>query len=438
MARPRKGNTTGRVSYRKQLHQAIAEALPHKGLPLCVEDRRVRWTPRLLAVTALLMVWQKGAALGEAFEAAREQTVAMYASRRRPGVSLQGFCDRLRGRSAELIDVLRDTLQWRTQKRCGRRWRWGQWVVLGVDGTRIDTPRTAANEAAFGCAGKARTAPQIQLTCLFHLASGLLWNWRRGAGTTPERQHLREMLNDLPAKTLLVGDAGFAGYDLMQSLLERGHGMLIRAGSGFTLLRDLERAQSPGDDWVHLWPVNQRHRSPLKLRLIKFKSNDQTVCLLTSLDAEALPLATAKRLYKMRWTVEVGYRSLKQTLHQRKMLAQSPEVALAEVDWAVTAQWMLGLLASRHQRVRDLGRTSVAGALRTVRRAMRRGDQPAARTWLAAELRAAVIDRYERRRPKTARDWPAKKRQHPPSPPNIRTARQAEKAQYQRLKASAA
>jgi hypothetical protein len=132
----------------------------------------------------------------------------------------------------------------------------------------------------------------------------------------------------------------------------------------------------------------------------------------------------------------VFYRSLKQTMQKRKMLSTSPEKARVELDWALAGLWMLGLLTVQRmvrRRVSPL-RWSVAQSLRVVRRVMSgRGARQAARGLCA--LARATKDTYRRRRPKTARDWPAKKTQSPPQPPKIRMARRDEKRYVQRFKA---
>ena len=76
----------------------------------------------------------------------------------------------------------------------GPFWRRDGWVAFSADGTRIELPRTVDNEKAFGCAGRDKTGPQLQLTSLYHMGTGLPWAWRIGAGTESEQVHLRRMV----------------------------------------------------------------------------------------------------------------------------------------------------------------------------------------------------------------------------------------------------
>ena len=109
------------------------------------------------------------------------------------------------------------------------------WRVFAVDGSRIETPRTVANQAAFGCAGRDKSGPQMQLTLIRCLATGLPWAWKTGPGADAERTHLRDMLDLLPPGSLLLADAGFTGYDLFEAILAGDRHFLIRVGANVRL-----------------------------------------------------------------------------------------------------------------------------------------------------------------------------------------------------------
>ena len=88
----------------------------------------------------------------------------------------------------------------------GPAWPGGRWTAFAVDGSRLEVPRTVRNERVLGCAGKKRTGPLLSLTVLYHLGTGLAWNWRIGKGTESERRHLRSMLAELPTEALWVAE----------------------------------------------------------------------------------------------------------------------------------------------------------------------------------------------------------------------------------------
>jgi len=407
----------------------MGKCLPHQGLPLQVEDQRVRWTPRLLAMGAILLGWAAGPNWEQCFAAARETLVAMYVSRRRPGETLAGFLDALGRQSAALRSVVVASLRRMTIRLSGRAWRLGRWVVMGVDGSRVECSRTRANELGLGCAGKDKTAPQIFITTLFHVVTGLPWGWISARGCASERRHARRLLKDLPRRTLLLMDAGFPSYVLLRALLLLGHDFIVRVGRNVCLLRGLGWEFELKGSTVYLWPKNHSKHPPLMLRLVKVRSGRKGVYLLTSVNgAGLLSDAQVVELYRLRWGVEVMYRTLKRTLEHHKMRSDTPDRAKVELDWYMVGLWMLGLmtLEAMGPRRRRVERWSAAGALSAVRVATRNAHRPRRKGGLQRQLSRAVGDTYVRLRPKKARHYPRKKTERPAGRPKTRTATRAE------------
>jgi hypothetical protein len=68
------------------------------------------------------------------------------------------------------------------------------------------------------------------------------------------------MLEELPQRSLIIGDAGFTGYEFWHAVLSAEHQLLIRLGSNVRLLSQLACVRTR-DDLVFLWPDNARRRS---------------------------------------------------------------------------------------------------------------------------------------------------------------------------------
>ena len=408
-------------------------------------DGAQRWSLAYLHFTSLLMIYATDEALKDRFEAARSCVMKMFPSKRRPGRTYQGFIKAHKRVSRKMVGHLKDHLRQHHQQVAGQFWERFGWVPFACDGSRVEVPRTTRNRSRLGCAGREKTGPQLFLTTLYHMGSGLPWDWHIGKGTESERDHLRLMLAKLPVGSLIVADAGFTGYALMKSILASGRSFLIRAGSNVSLLRGLDvdwEVHSNGQV-VWLWPQNQRHQPPLKLRLIRLprvSGKGGQMCLLTNVFApERLSEETAAILYRMRWGVEVFYRSYKQTLRQRKLRSKSPRAARWELHWGITALLLLGLMSVTAiiGGGRDPLSWSVAQALRVVRQAMGSPRPWRGRGDLGARLATAVKDGYHRRGPKTANDYPRKKRESPPGIPKTRPATDSERFAAQKLYALA-
>ena len=136
----------------------------------------------------------------------------------------------------------------------------------------------------------------------------------------------------------------------------------------------------------------------------------------------------AVELYRLRWGIEVMYRTFKRTLEHHKMRSDTPRRAKVELDWCMAGLWMLGLMTwqAMGNSGRRRQRPSAARALSGVRNARRNASRPRRHGGLARDLRAAVQDSYERCRPKKARHYPRKKTERPAGRPKIRTATHAE------------
>lgn len=374
------------------------------------------------------MVFDNSSTLRDRFAAARRCLVEMYESFRRPGKTFEGFIAARKKLSGKFISQIHAHLQQQHRHVAGAFWKRFGWEVFAADGSRVEMPRTAANEKAFGCAGNKKTGPQLLLTTLYQMGTGQPWDWWIGKGTESERNHLRSMLGGLPGDSLIVADAGFTGYELLKDIIDSGRHFLIRIGANVTVLKDLALESNIDGDMVWLWPLDKHDQPPLRLRLIVLKkagASKSNVYLLTDVfDKERLSDETAAILYQMRWGVEVFYRGFKRTLDQYKLRSRSPQNAVDELHWAMTAHLLLGLMSIEGMitAVRDPLELSIAAALRIVRTAMqshscwrRRGD-------LRQLLAMAAKDRYRRKNPKAARNWPHKKNDTPCGIPKIRTA----------------
>jgi len=374
------------------------------------------------------MAWDEGQTLTARFEhacAAARQSHRHWTL----GTSYSGFADAWERSTPPLARALKRRFQRQLLRIAGPYQHRGRWMALAADGPRIEAPHTVANERDLGCAGRDKTAPQIFLTTLWHMGTGLPWDYRVGPGTASERTHLKQMVPELPAGALVVADAGFVGYALCRRLLRHGRHFLLRLGGNITLLKGLGYYHEERDGLVSLWPQKHRRYRPLVLRLIVLRQGPQDVYLLTNvLDPRQLTDAEAATLFGMRWGEEVFYRSYKQTMQRRKLLSRRAGTCLAEAQWTLLGLWLLGLMTV--SRLLDEGidplAMSVAGARDAVRQVLRASRPRRGPRSLKGMLCAAIKDGYGRHTSKAARNYPRQKREKSPEPPRIQAATKAE------------
>jgi hypothetical protein len=399
-----------------------------------------KWSPLRLVWIALLMVWSAEQTLQARFEETREVVRSLF-PKWSLGKTYTGWYEAQRKWLTPLRPALGRRLRRQLQAKAGRHWQREGWCAFAADGSRVECPRTAANEQELKCAGKKKTGPQLFVTTLLHMGTGVPWDFRIGPGTASERRHLEEMLADLPPRSLIVADAGFTGYAFYRRILAAKQSFLVRVGSNVHLLKELGYFEREGPDTVYLWPDHNRSKPPVVLRLIERRDGKKKMFLVTNvLDKQALTVKSAGVLYEMRWGVEVFYRSLKQTLEKRRMLSRTPEAAKCELTWAMLGLWLLGLMTATEivGRGGDPLAWSAAQARHRVRRSMRRALQRQRDGGLGRDLAQATKDGYARHGSKQARNWPHKKKEKPPGEPKILSADAGQRRAAKRLKAKQA
>jgi hypothetical protein len=248
-SRPKLHRTTG--SFAGCLRQFLTPALFKQARKL-FSRRRCRWELRPLMIVLLSMTWCLGDSQPERFQTAGAFCVALAPKRRRPGKTLTGFHKALQRVPCSVLRFFARGIRARLRTVKGVLETDG-WKVFGCDGSSLLCPRTdelekylagssggrRSNKAADGQAPATTpqskptvgASPQVGLSALVHLHSGVLWSWRLGVGSIDERLHLRALLPTLPAAALVVADCGYQGYDMALALMDAPVAFLFRISS---------------------------------------------------------------------------------------------------------------------------------------------------------------------------------------------------------------
>jgi DDE family transposase len=397
------------------------------------QRKGIRWTTQPLVLTLLFMTWCCGDSQAERFETARAFCAACLPKRKRPGTSVQGFQKALAKVPTSALRALAGTI--RQQLAAGLDILMDGFAVLGCDGSRLETPRTQELEQRLGQAGKEHAAPTMWVTALVLLRWGVLWGWRLGKGTASERDHLLRLLPILPARALVVADAGYNGYELCRAILHHGASYVIRMSSKVSLYTESMVAMERWRDGrVYYWPraAERRQQAPLLARLIRVrgkgcgKKRSQDVWLLTNvLDERKLSSARAARYYRWRWENEGMFRTYKRTLAKVKLTSRTLRLAHREAEGALLATQLLlaqGALAlPRREDPTPAEACSPRKVLIEIRREIYSHIGPRQRQRFDQRLQRTARDQRQRRSSKVKRDWPRRGDHKPPKPPNILT-----------------
>jgi hypothetical protein len=320
------------------------------------------WKPRRLAAAAVLGATSELKTLHERFAQARKILTKVFRWHPAPGMRYQGLVKMLGPWQPELLGAVVPHLRAQRQEVLPAQWETAGSAGFAGDGSRVARARSESLEATFAPVRRRRksthrkqaaahrppkkqaaasrhkkaTSPQLWLTRLWQVGSGLPWAWRTGPAGSSERDQLGALVPELPAQALLVADAGLVGYAVWQALLTAGHHFVMRVGANVRLVRQLgwmrEHAQV-----VYLWPdqAARKRQPPLGLRLVVVPDGKQPMDLVTDLSKSRLRDRQVATIYAARGGVEVFFRTCKQPFGCRKLRRRSAPNAQLELEWAL-------------------------------------------------------------------------------------------------------
>ena len=392
--------------------------------------RAIRWQVQPLLFVLLLMTWCSGESVAERFETAKAFYVASYQRKRRPGQTVEGFHKALARVPGTALRQVAAAIRRRLLQVFGQRLDSGGFVPLGCDGSRLNCPRTPELEKYLlsNKGKKRRYPPQVMVTALVHLSLGLLWSWCLGGVRAGEQEHLLRLLPTLPANALIVADAGYVGYALLEKLQASRCSFLIRLSSAAPLWVTEKMALSRfREGLMYYWPKkNQEQDKPIPVRVLRIRGRKTDVWLMTNVAAERLPIALAEKFYRWRWRNEGLFRTYKRTLGKVKLLNRSVCQVHREAEGSLLAVQLLlahGALAVPAHEPAGTVLPAARHVLLEIRAEIRNVTGmylgPRQQQSYLERLRRARTDRRGKRKNKVRCDWPGRAPHKPPKPPRI-------------------
>ena len=432
----------------KQLRSVFRQLFPKQIFKQIEQRESATWKPYLLAACAFLWMACNEKNLVDAFRFVYNILFKIFTTVTKLGSSYQGFMDQLGRYNDRLMNVILPHFRNLTKTKLKNDWLIAGFLLLGVDGSRFQLARTKSLKEAFAPKKKKNEtkkkftkrlkkykkkqtqkdrmkkseSPQLWLTLLWHIGSGLPYDWRIGPSDSSEREHALAMFADLPKEALIVADAGFIGYEFWSSMMEANKHFVVRVGGNVRLLRKLGWSAGERQDTVYLWPKGKRDKNPpLVLRLIRIHDGRQPLCLVTNLPDEELSVESALEIYRRRWGIEVFFRTIKQTFDRRKLRSKGSSNAPLELEWSLVTLWGMSLIGEEcvQQSGAGIDRMSPSKVLKSFSDAIRdwRVEPLSRAERLFDRLRKSLLDDYVRSSSKTNREYPRqvqKKKLHEP------------------------
>lgn len=264
-----------------------------------------------------------------------------------------------------------------------------QWRLVSMDGSTLDTPDSASNDAEFGRAGSGRgersAFPQLRLVAIAECGTHAMFAAAMGPYATGEATLAKSLTGALDEHMLCFADRGFTAHPLFSAMAATGAQLCWRAKSN-AVFPVLDRHEDGSFRSELVASDDKRAREHVVgVRVVEYATEDPgrphseetTYRLVTTiLDPTSAPAADLAALYAERWEFESALDELK--THQR-----GPRVVLRSKTADGVYQEAWGMLCM-HYAIRalmasiadeghiDPDRLSFTRSLRAARRSVRR------------------------------------------------------------------
>jgi hypothetical protein len=266
-----------------------------------------------------------------------------------------------------------------------------QWRLMSLDGSTLDVPDTAANEAFFGRPGVSRgeksAYPKLRWVALGEVGSRAIVGLQAGRFDAAESALARPLFQSLTPGMLCLCDRHFFGCQIWDEVQQTGSDLLWRVSRSNSL--PSEERLPDGSYLTRVYPADRKARKQhpgTVVRVIAYDLDDSgrpqaepLYRLVTSiLDPERAPAHELAALYAERWEVEISINEVKtyQGRPHDVLRSRKPDGVLQELYGFLIVHYALRRLLyyASLEAGADPDRLSFTAAQRAVRRKLSRPE----------------------------------------------------------------
>ncbi len=199
------------------------------------------------------------------------------------------------------------------------------WRLMGIDGTTFDMPDTPDNARIFGRGGNQRSPnafPHVRVMALCELGTHAVIDFALRPINHGEQCMVPRLARSLQPGMLLLWDRNFYGFDLIQSVLDRGAHLLARVKTSQLIFERLE--DLPDGSYLScIYPSfsdRRRKRNGRIVRIIEYTHNDPSPQAAASVIAcsPTCSIPTTCPRWRRHWfTINAGKRNSSLTKSKR-------------------------------------------------------------------------------------------------------------------------
>ena len=219
----------------------------------------------------------------------------------------------------------------------------GEWRLISLDGSTLDTADTEENEKAFGRPGASRGSsafPKIRFVALLENGTHVLWAARMSKYATDEITLAQDVVPALRKGMLCLADRFFPSYKLWQTAAQTGADLLWRTRQNARL--DVDQRLPDGSYLSRIYASTSDRRNQRKgivVRVIDYRLKDVKGAepiyrlITTILDPTQAPAKELAALYHERWEIETALDELKTHLRGAQIVLRSKTPELVEQEF---------------------------------------------------------------------------------------------------------
>lgn len=228
-------------------------------------------------------------------------------------VTKQAYSSARQNIKPELFIDLSDSVVKGVYEECDDYKVWNGYRLSAIDGSILEIPNTELLRKEFGYSkNQCSELARARAVCIFDVLNRLIIKSKIGRYDVTEREMAKyligQIIKDGIKKDLLLFDRGYPSAELMSYLIENGIDFVMRAQSNFS--KDVMNAKN--EDQVIEVKYNRKLYTIRVLRFV-LESGEEEI-LLTSLLDKNITIEDFKKLYFMRWGIEIKYDDLKNKL----------------------------------------------------------------------------------------------------------------------------
>ncbi|BDU77213.1 IS4 family transposase [Mesoterricola sediminis] len=260
------------------------------------------------------------------------------------------------------------------------------WRLVSIDGSTLDVPDEAENEAAFGSIESSRgkvAFPKVRFVCLCELGTHVMFGSCVDSYEVGEVALAEDVLPLLEPGMLCLADRGFNCFKLWKLAQGTGADLLWRLRKDMNLPREKQLQDgSYLSTFYEYWYDRKKSTNGIRVRVVEYtlegmEGAEPIYRLATTiLDPEKAPARELAALYHERWEIESAFDELKTHLRGRQVTLRSktPDLVRQEFYGMMMAHFSIRGLMHEAALKGDVDpdRLSFLHAVRVIRRKLTR------------------------------------------------------------------